>query len=152
MARYNGDVISGGVLAGLGVFVVIEASRWDYLAPEGPGPGFFPLWYGLALLGLSLALMIGALRRRAANTEQRIDWSEVGRALMAWAAVTACIALLKVLGFFVSFALLTVFIVSVMYRRKLLFGLAAGLASSAAFYLIFPLALNVELPAGIFGF
>jgi putative tricarboxylic transport membrane protein len=148
----NGDVVSGGVLAGLGVFIVIEASHWDYLAPDGPGPGFFPLWYGLALIALSFGLMIGALRRRAAAPAPRIAWGEIGRALAAWIALTASIALLKLVGFLVSFALLTFFIVSIMYRRPPGFGLAAGIASAAAFYLIFPLALNVELPVGLFGF
>ena len=148
----NGDVVSGGVLTGLGVFVVIEASRWDYLTPDGPGPGFFPLWYGIALIALSLALMIGALKRRAAASETRADWREVGRALVTWAAFALSVALLKLLGFLLSFALLTLFIVSVMYRRPLGFGLAASVGSAAAFYLIFPLALNVALPVGVFGF
>jgi putative tricarboxylic transport membrane protein len=148
----NGDVVSGGVLAGLGVFVVVQASGWDYLAPEGPGPGFFPLWYGLALIALSLGLMIGALRRRAAAPEHGVHWGEVARALFAWAALTVAIGLLNVLGFVLSFALLTFFIVSIMYRRPLGFGLAAGAVSAAAFYLIFPLALNVALPTGLFGF
>jgi putative tricarboxylic transport membrane protein len=148
----NGDVVSGGVLAGLGIFVVIEARHWDYLAADGPGPGFFPLWYGLALIALSLALVIGALKRGAAAPAQRVDWCEMGRALLAWAALTAAIGLLSVLGFVVSFALLTFFIISIMYRRPLGFGLAAGAVSAAAFYLVFPLALNVSLPVGLFGF
>jgi len=148
----NGDVVSGGVLAGLGVFVVLQASRWDYLAPDGPGPGFFPLWYGLVLIALSLVLMIGALRRRPADSGHAVHWNEVRRALLAWAALTVAIGFLNVLGFVVSFALLTFFIVSIMYRRPLGFGLAAGVASAAAFYLVFPLALNVALPTGLFGF
>ena len=148
----NGDVVSGGVLAGLGVFVVVQASHWDYLAADGPGPGFFPLWYGFALVALSLALMIGALRRRAAAPAGRVDWGEVSRAVLAWTALTVAIGLLNVLGFVLSFALLTFFIVSIMYRRPLAFGLAAGAASAAAFYLIFPLALNVALPTGLLGF
>ena len=49
----RGDVVSGAVLAGLGVFIVLEARRWEYLAPDGPGPGFFPMWYGIALIALS---------------------------------------------------------------------------------------------------
>jgi hypothetical protein len=76
----------------------------------------------------------------------------MGRALLAWAALTAAIGLLSVLGFVVSFALLTFFIISIMYRRPLGFGLAAGVVSAAAFYLVFPLALNVSLPVGLFGF
>jgi putative tricarboxylic transport membrane protein len=151
-SRYNGDVVSGGVLAGLGLFVVLQARHWDYLAPEGPGPGFFPLWYGLAMIALSVALVFGALRRRAADPDKAVDWGEVGRALIAWGALTVSIGLVKVLGFFVSFALLTMFIICFMYRRSLVFGVTAGVASALAFYLIFPVALNVELPTGVLGF
>ena len=48
------DVWSGLALAALGAYIVFRARGWDYLTPEGPGPGFFPLWYGVAMLGLSM--------------------------------------------------------------------------------------------------
>ena len=150
-ARNNGDLISGALLAGLGVLIVIEARQWDYLAPDGPGPGFFPMWYGIAMVALALGLVVSALRQRTAGGEP-VVWAEVGRALFMWAALTACLALIKVLGFAVTLTLLTLFIVSVMYRRPLLHGVAAGVLTSAAFYLVFPLALNVTLPVGVLGF
>lgn len=150
--RMNGDLVSGAVLAGLGAYVVLEARHWDYLAPEGPGPGFFPMWYGVALVVLSLLLVAGSVRRRAGGDGEPVNWPEVRRALLAWAVLTASIALLKVLGFMVSFALLTFFVVSLMYRRPLAQGVAAGVLTAGGFYLIFPLALNVELPVGVFGF
>ena len=149
--RSRGDLISGAVLAGLGIFVIVEARQWDYLAPDGPGPGFFPMWYGIALVVLSLVLVASNLRRQAAARQER-TWNGVGRALGAWAALAAAIGLLKILGFMVSFALLTLFIVSFMYRRSLLQGVLTGAGAAAAFYLIFPLALNVNLPVGILGF
>jgi len=150
-ARNSGDLISGAVLAGLGILVVMEARRWDYLAPDGPGPGFFPMWYGIAMIALALGLVAVSLKQRAAGGGP-VKWAEVGRALFAWAALTACLALIKVLGFAVTLTLLTLFIVSVMYRRPLSHGIAAGVLTSAGFYLVFPLALNVELPVGVFGF
>jgi hypothetical protein len=103
-------------------------------------------------VGLSLALVVGALRRRAAPKGKPVQWREVGRALFMWGVLTACLALIKVLGFSLSLALLTLFIVTGMYRRPLTHGIVAGVLTSAAFYLLFPLALNVELPTGIFGF
>ena len=111
------------------------------------------MWYGLALVVLSLAVAVRAVLKRGYDDGNgAIDWSRVGRALAAWGALTACIALLKVLGFVVSFALLTFFIVWVMYRRSIAFAAGSAIAASVAFYLIFPLALNVALPVGFLGF
>jgi hypothetical protein len=39
-----------------------------------------------------------------------------------------------------------------MYGRPLKSALVIALASAAGFYLIFPTALSVQLPVGIFGF
>ena len=149
--RYNGDFISAAVLTGLGIYVVLEARHWDYLAPEGPGPGFFPVWYGLAIIGLAMVVMVSAWRR-APGERETTRWSDVRRALGAWAAFALSIGLLKILGFLVSFALLTFFIVCVMYRRPIVHGIGAAAAGSLIFYLLFPFALNVALPVNAFGF
>ena len=49
----KGDFWAGLVLAGLGIFIVTQAWGWSYMTEEGPGPGFFPLWYGTVMVGLS---------------------------------------------------------------------------------------------------
>ena len=46
----NGDVLSAAVLAALGVYIFMEAREWTYLGDDGPGPGFFPIWYGIAMV------------------------------------------------------------------------------------------------------
>jgi putative tricarboxylic transport membrane protein len=148
----NGDLVSGALLAGLGVFVVFEARKWDYMTPDGPGPGFFPMWYGLALVVLSLAVAGRAVMKRGYDESGAVDWGGAGRALLAWAALTVCIASLKVLGFLLSFGLLTFFVVWIMYRRSLAFAAGSAVAAAGAFYLVFPFALNVALPVGFLGF
>ena len=148
-----GDIVSGAVLAGLGIYIVFEARGWEYLGADGPGPGFFPLWYGIAMIVLSL-LLIGAsvVHRAASEPGGRVNWREVGRALATWVAFTGGIALLKVLGFLLSFGLMTLFVVAVMYRRPLKVALAVAAGTALGFYLVFPLALNVSLPVGVLGF
>ena len=47
----KGDFWAGLVMAALGMFVVTQAYAWDYMTEDGPGAGFFPLWYGIAMLG-----------------------------------------------------------------------------------------------------
>jgi putative tricarboxylic transport membrane protein len=148
----TGDIVSGAVLAGLGVYVILEAKGWEYLGPDGPGPGFFPIWYGVALVALSLLLVFTSLRDRAARPGKPVSWREVARALTAWAGLAACAGLLKVLGFVVSFGLFTFFLVAVMYRRSLVTALAVSIGVCLAFYLLFPVALNVALPVNKLGF
>jgi len=149
--RSTGDLVSGAVLAALGVFVLVEARQWDYLAADGPGPGFFPMWYGAALVALSVVLCAGALTRaRRAGTS--VGRPGIARAACVWVALALAIALLEVLGFSLSIGLLTVFIACAMYGRPLRFGLTAGVLVPAAFHLVFTLALGVSLPAGFLGF
>jgi putative tricarboxylic transport membrane protein len=143
MKRHGGDFWSGLALGGLGAYIIVQAARWDYLGEDGPGPGFFPLWYGIAIAALSLALVISSLRSK---DSVRGEWAGAGRALATWAVFAACVALLKVVGFFISLVALTFFIVAVMYRRPLRVAATASAAIAVAFYLVFPLALGVALP------
>jgi hypothetical protein len=149
--RKSGDLWSGVALAALGVYIVIQARQWDYLGTEGPGAGFFPFWYGIAMLGLSVLLIVTHLKR-GADRGNAIEWSRLGRALSTWLALAVSVALFKPLGFVISFALLTYFIVAVMYRRPLKTAALVAVASAAGFYLVFDRALGVPLPIGILGF
>jgi putative tricarboxylic transport membrane protein len=149
------DLWAGLALAALGVYIVVQAASWDYMGPDGPGPGFFPLWYGIAIVGLSAVLVLSAARtrlRRAAAGGAPLPWARIGRALLVWLAFAVSVALFGVLGFPVSFGLLCFFIVAVMYRRSLKLAAAVAVASALGFYLVFPVALGVSLPAGLLGF
>lgn len=146
----NGDVISGAVLAGLGVYIVVEARQWEYLGPDGPGPGFFPIWYGIIMAVLAVAVTAGAFLRHQ-DDGKPVDWREVRRALTAWVAMACSVALFKPLGFVLAFGLFTWFVVTVLYRRSVRRGLAVAVACSAGFYAVFPLGLDVKLPVGMLG-
>jgi putative tricarboxylic transport membrane protein len=149
--RNSGDLWSGLALATLGAYIVVQASRWDYLTPEGPGAGFFPMWYGIAIVALSAVLVFSHLRQRS-SLRITIAWDRVGRALSTWFALALSVALFKPLGFLISFALVTYFIVAVMYRRPLKIAALVAAAIAAGFYLVFPLALGLALPVGVLGF
>jgi putative tricarboxylic transport membrane protein len=149
--RKSGDLWSGVALAALGLYIIVQARQWEYLGPEGPGPGFFPFWYGVAMLGLSALLIVSHLRRVSARRNP-IEWVKVGRALSTWLSLAVSVALFKPLGFMISFALLTYFIVAVMYRRPLKTAALVAVASAGGFYLVFDRALGVPLPVGVLGF
>ena len=149
----KGDVISGAVLAALGVFIITQALAWDYYTLDGPGPGFFPFWYGVAMVVLSLLLVLNAARSGSdGESKAAVDWPATGRAMTAWLAFALSVGLMDFLGFLISFALLAFFIVAVIFRRPFVTATVVAVVSALAFHLIFPVALSVSLPTGPFGF
>jgi putative tricarboxylic transport membrane protein len=148
----NGDVVSGAVLSALGMFIFLEARKWNYTGPDGPGPGFFPTWYGLIMVALSLVMIVNAARTGQSGEMPATDWPALGRGLGTWAAFTASIAAMPVIGFTMSFALLTAVLVAIVFKRPLLVAALSGAGLAAAFYLVFVFGLDVALPTGFLGF
>jgi len=146
----NGDVLSAAVLAALGVYILVASSGWSYYGEDGPGPAFFPVWYGVAMIVLSLALIVITIAKQP-KAEQP-DWQGVGRALITWAAFAVCAALMGWLGFLVSFAILTFFMITFVFRQPPLKAGIVAVLAALGFYLVFPFALSVPLPTGVFGF
>jgi len=149
--RISGDLWSGIALALLGTYIVAQAWQWDYSGPEGPGPGFFPLWYGVAMLALSL-LLIASHLRRAPLRAKPLEWRRIGRVLGVWLALAVCVGLFGALGFVLGLALMTYFIAAVMYRKPAWTAATVAAATAAGFYLVFDLALGLGLPSGVLGF
>ena len=150
MKRLSGDVVSGLVLAALGAFIVQQALAWDYLTPDGPGAGFFPRWYGAAIVVLSLVLVVRGLRARAPALA-RAPEASFRRVMVCWAALVGCVLLANPIGFFASFALLCWFVASVLFGRPQRSAIVFALAAALAFWLVFDLALGVALPRGPWG-
>lgn len=142
------EIAASGVLFGLGVYIIMQARQWTYSGPEGPGPGFFPIWYGIGIGALSLVLLAQNLFGSAES--ERPMWTGTVRSLAVWVALAVTVALMHVIGFFLALALLTFFISFVMYRQTAIVSLVASAAVAAGF-LIFPLGLGVTLPTGIWG-
>ena len=146
----SGDFWSGIALAALGAYIVTEAWRWGYMTEEGPGPGFFPLWYGSIMVLLSLALVASAvLKRPTGAAAVPVRWNDLGRALLCWAAFVVSIALMPLAGFVASFALLVWFVVAVMARRPQRVALPLAIGGALLFYALFELALDLTLPHGL---
>jgi putative tricarboxylic transport membrane protein len=150
-AHTAADLWSGLALAALGIYITVEAWQWENMGPDGPGPGFFPLWCGISMVVLSVVLVISSGRRKAGGALSGAARRGIGRALGTWLALVVSASLFKLLGFALAFALFTFFLVLVMYRRPVRTAAAVAIASALAFYLVFPLALGVPVPVGVLG-
>ena len=143
MKARNADLWSGLALAALAAWIIVQASSWDYSGPDGPGAGFFPIWYGIAMLALAAALVASSLLR---GEPKRVDWRGAGRAFAVSAALAVSVLLFKLAGFVVGYGALAFFIVWVMYRRPWPLAAAVAIGLAGGFYLVFPLLLGVNLP------
>ncbi len=148
----NGDVVSGAILIALGTYIIIQASIWPYYEVNGPGPGFFPLWYGILMVLLSVGLIISAARKPKEDNADTIFTMGTWRALTVWFGLVVCLVAMAWLGFNIAFTLFTVFLVSYVLGRPWMTGIITGIASSAAFYVLFAVVLGVQLPTSPWGF
>jgi putative tricarboxylic transport membrane protein len=146
----NGEAISGAVLAALGAYIFVQSRAYDYYTADGPGPGFFPTWYGVAMVVLALALIVTSVRKGGEG--RPLDWRGIARALGTWAAFAASVALMGTLGFVLSFALLTFCVVTFVFKRSLLIAGLTAAGAALAFHVVFPVILEVQLPTGLLGF
>ena len=139
----DGDFWSGLALAALGAYIVLEAHGWDYMTEDGPGPGFFPPWYGSLMVALSLRprAALGPAQPRGRCARRR-----------ALARSGARVPLLDGVrrehraherdGFTVALALLAWFIVAVMARRPQRVAVPVALGGAALFYAVFVFGLD----------
>ena len=147
------ELVAAALVIALGIYVVSEASAWQYLSKDGPGPGFFPLWTGVCMIILASGLLVfQALRALKGAAVEKTNWAGAGRVLLGWFGLMVSIALLQPAGFTVSFLLLTFFLVVGVFRRPIGAALAVGLGSSIGFWVVFVKILKVQLPAGPWGF
>ena len=147
------NLIAAALVIALGVYVASEASAWQYLSKDGPGPGFFPLWTGIGMIVLAAALVAGQVMHVLAGAAvEKTRWAGTGRVLLGWFGLMVSIALLEPAGFTVSFLLLTIFLVVGVFRRTLMAALAVGFGASIGFWILFVKLLKVQLPAGPWGF
>ncbi|MDB5891314.1 MAG: hypothetical protein JWP47_2145 [Polaromonas sp.] len=145
----RGDFWAGLALAALGTYVVTQAWGWAYMTEEGPGPGFFPLWYGTVMVVLSVLLVVGTVLKQDPRARPKaLHWGEMRRAMTCWAALAACVAIIKFVGFMIAFGLLTWFIIAIMFRRGQADALAYSIGGAVGFYALFTWGLELQLPIG----
>lgn len=150
--RNSSGLISGILVAAFGTYVTVSSSRLDYVSEYGPGPGFLPFWLGIGLLALGVYLALGNLVRPVREPGKAESWTAVGRVLSGWLGLMLAVFLLPWIGFGLTLALLTAFLIIALERRSQWTGLGVGLGLALGFYLVFVFALGLSLPVNRWGF
>jgi putative tricarboxylic transport membrane protein len=128
--------------------VVWESWNLEYYTPLGPGAGFFPLWLGIAMGGLSLIWLVQVSGRKGRPKEGLFlpERGGMARLLSVLGAMAASTLLMDFLGYQLAMFLLLCFLLLIPGRQTIRLTLIVALLGSVGVYHLFGGYLDVQLP------
>jgi putative tricarboxylic transport membrane protein len=145
------NIAAALVFLALSVITAIGTRELAYWTDFAPGPAFAPVWIAAAGALLSLLLLAREMRnpsKERADLPEQTGWVRV---LVTVAALTAALVLAPAFGLVPSVALLTLFVLLAVERRRLLPSLVVTVLTTALVHGVFVAWLNVALPKGPLG-
>jgi putative tricarboxylic transport membrane protein len=143
------------VWLGVGIFICIGSLRLSLGEFRNPGPGFLSFFAGLVIMGLALVVHLQSRKRRprTANEVSEPIWSDPKKGMKIVMTVVALLVyavMMNYLGFLISTFLFLAFILKTIEPQRWSVTLIGSLFASAAFYVIFEIGLQSQLPKGLF--
>jgi putative tricarboxylic transport membrane protein len=146
------DVVVGGITVALAAYVLFGSRDLGFYAEGVPGPGFFPIVVGLALLISGLLLIVSRLLNIAVPEEENRQQEQIlPRALLVWLALILSAALIPILGFVATMVLLVAVLLFGFEGRRSIGAVVAVVVIPGLAYWLFAGVLGILLPTGIFG-
>jgi hypothetical protein len=142
-----GELLLAAFFVALGLLWVGAAIRmplWEGFAPQS---GFMPLWYGIVLIGLTVAVLVNLF---FANEGAKAE-DPIGKPLLVLAVFAAAIFGLEPMGFGPTVFLMLLFMFALIERLPIIPSVLVAATTTAVLFLIFRTWLNVALPIGPLG-
>jgi putative tricarboxylic transport membrane protein len=143
------------VWLGVGIFICIGSLRLSLGEFHNPGPGFLSFFAGLVIMGLALVVHLRSRKRRPGTAKEESEpiWGDRQKGYKMILTVTALLIYavgMNYLGFPISTFLFLAFLLKVIEPQRWSVALIGSLIASAAFYVIFEIGLQSQLPKGLF--
>lgn len=147
---HRADQISALIWMFIGVVVILQSRKLDYMAEYGPGPGFLPFWLGVGTFIIGLLLLFNATILSNKTEVIKLPTQNAAyRLLIVISAIFAFALLVEKIGFLICIGLLFFFILFFVERKGWKFSLMMTFASPIVIWVIFDLALDLRLPRGL---
>ena len=129
-------------------YIVWESLNLEYYTQLGPGAGFFPLWLGVAMGGLSAIWLIQVSGSKGVPDKGLFLPRGEGmvRLLSVLGALVAATIMMDIIGYQLAMFLLLVFLLLVPGRQAIWVTLIVAVLGSVGVYHLFGRWLDVQLP------
>jgi putative tricarboxylic transport membrane protein len=138
---------------GMGLFICVGSLRLSLGNFHNPGPGFLSFYAGLILGALALVVHLQSRKAPSGDKKNKPIWTNRPKGFKMVLTVFALLAYavgMNYLGFLVSTFVFLVFLLRVIEPQRWSVALLGSLVASVAFYFIFDLGLQSQLPKGLF--
>jgi putative tricarboxylic transport membrane protein len=142
------EIFTAAVVLVFGAIVVYDSqrhgARWG---DDGPQPGYFPFYIGLLICLSAVAILVQALRNRAATTSF-VSREQLKLILIVLVPTAIYVALVASLGIYVASTLYIAFFMWWLGKYSWLKIVPVSVGVNVAFFLIFETWFRVPLPKG----
>ena len=142
------------VFLAFSIYLLVTSHQMEYMAPTGPGPGFFPVWLGALLAVLSVIWLVQSSIGPNEPIETGFVPSREG-ALRVFSVVVALAIfswVVELFGFQLTMLVFLATLLMTLGRQNLMTTAAVAIGGSFGVYYIFTQWLDVSLPASSIDF
>ena len=134
-----------------GIVVILGSRDLPYMGEYGPGAAFLPIYLGIGIILLSLALLVRFIFIRRYREEDFLlpSRNAARQIVLVMLGLFGFVFLADKVGFLLCIGLLFFFILYFVEQRRWKFSLAISLISFILFWVIFELGLKLRLPPGL---
>jgi hypothetical protein len=144
------DIWSAAVWLVVALITLYEASRIRSRPGFDPGARFLPVLAAGSLIILAAAQLLSALRSRSAEAIELPSAHAARQIVVVLAALVAFFLAMSIIGFTASTFALFFLLLLLVERQSFLRALGISLLATASIWLLFGLALDMDLPTGLF--
>jgi putative tricarboxylic transport membrane protein len=148
------DKVTGVIVLIFSVAVIEGSRRMPPSNTFGPGAGFMPFWLGVLMAVFSILLIVNATRQPVESGGRFLF--PIGRPVLSIletvGGLAAFILLLEPLGFLLTTALLTAFLLRVVESERWLTTAVVAVVNAIGLYVVFQVLLGAALPKNFLGF
>lgn len=143
------DLIGATVVLLAGAGIIVHSLRLTYMSEYGPGPGFLPLWLGIALFCSAVALILKILRKR--RPLGRFFEARTKEGIKVLVMIIISFLLFPLLGFSVALAFFAAITMRITGRHRWIVCGLTALGVGIGIRFVFGHWLQIPLPTGMTG-